>query len=323
MTLTEARRLLHKAGEDSRDWIGAKCCRFVFGPLRTAAVRLDRKGASTRDRRLASNGYRNLGDFFDMVVQAPRAAARAYRAAVRCDPRDTWSWAELAHMLINMGQYRAALRALRTASQFGLKSELCSEYLEWATEALRDRDRAWYRRGAMGCSPAPSWDACELLARNRPRETLRLLRRKRHPVLRKLRARAHGLVGNSERLIEEWEGMASIKGEVAVELADWFFLPEEVWDTPRFWRALYALRHRLGYGWSYMHEALDRIVPNPARRRNTPEDLRRHRRRSALWFQFEIARTERSARKASRLAQQYPEWPEAVDLAKKLAALTD
>jgi tetratricopeptide (TPR) repeat protein len=254
-----------------------------------------------------------------MVVEAPRAAARAYRAAVRCDPRDTWSWAELAHMLINMGQYRAALRALRAASRLGLKSELSCEYLEWGTEALRDRDRAWYRRGAMGTLPAPSWDACELLARNCPRETLRLLRRKRHPFLRRLRARAYGLLGDSERLIGEWEGMASIKGEVAVELADWFFLPEEVWDAPRFWRALYAVRRRLGYGWSYMHDALDRLVPDAGSRQH----LRRHRHRSALWFRYEIARTERDAGKASHLAQRYPEWPEAVELARSLAAPTD
>ena len=44
----------------------------------------------------------------------------------------------------------------------------------------------------------------------------------------------------------------------------------------------------------------------------------RNRRQLALWFRYEIARTERSARKARQLAKRYPQWPQAVALAKKL-----
>jgi hypothetical protein len=138
--------------------------------------------------------------------------------------------------------------------------------------------------------------------------------------LRKLRARAYGALGDSERVVQEWEGIAATGAETEIEPGDWFFLPDVVWDQPRFWHALHAMRHRLGYGWSYVHDAIDRIVPHPKRRTHSLADLKRNRRQLSLWFRYEIARTERDARKALQLAKRYPQWPQAVRLAKKLAS---
>ncbi len=321
MTKTEARRLLREVRESGSDWWTARRSWFVFGPLEDAIRLLDVPSASIVDRRLAAVGYAFKGDVSDFTMDAPRAAARAYRAAVRCDPRDTWSWSELGSMLNNMGQYGAALRAVSKAKALGRDDFILDVYLEEANDAIRDGDDwCWYRDGCAGSEPAPSWDVCELLARNRPRAPQQLLRRRRHPYLLKLRARAYGALGDTPQLLAQWERLSSTEGEVEIEAGDWFFFPDEVWDTPRFWRALYALRHRLGYGWSYMHDAIDKAVPDPKRHSGeSAANLARHRRRMTLWFRYEIARTEHDAPKAARLASRYPRWPQAVRLAKRLA----
>jgi tetratricopeptide (TPR) repeat protein len=318
MTKAEARRILRDVRSWGSDWWTAKNARFFFGPLEDAICTLDVPGASPGDRKLVAAGYAGKGDVSDWTMHAPRAATQAYRAATRRDPGDAWSWQELGSVLVDVGEYEAASRALHRALALG-PSEDWRHKIEWLSEEIRDRGEPWYTNGRIGPDPAPSWDVCELLARNRPREALRLLRGKRDLFLRKLRARAYGALGDTDRVIAEWEGIAATGAETEIEPGDWFFLPEDAWDRSRFWRALYTMRHRLGYGWSYMHDAIEKIVPHPQRRRHSEADLNRNRLRLALWFRYEIARTERDAGMALRLARRYPRWPQAVKLARKLA----
>ncbi|HEX5030242.1 MAG TPA: tetratricopeptide repeat protein [Candidatus Eisenbacteria bacterium] len=280
MTRGEARRLLRDVRRGGSVWWTAKDARFFFGPLKDALRTLDQRGASRADRRLVAAGYAFKGDVSDWTMTAPRAAARAYRAATRRDPRDAWSWQELANTLADVGEYDAAGRALGKARSV----QPADDGIDWLSEEIRERGEPYCVNGRIGPHPAPSWDACELLASNRPRDALRLLQGKRDVFLRKLRARAHGALGDADRVVEEWEGIARTKAELELEPGDWFFLPEAVWDRPRFWRALYAMRHRLGYGWSYSHPAIDRIIPHPKRRRDSLADRNRNRRQLALWF---------------------------------------
>jgi tetratricopeptide (TPR) repeat protein len=323
MNKRDARRILREVRDTWDEFRTNRDAGFVFGTLRDALAALDARGASAYDLGLAAGGYALLGDIRDLVLCAPRAAARAYRRAVRCDPGDAWSWSELGGMLNDVGEYRAALRALHRADALEPDVFLTGLYLEEATDAVRDPDEWWrYRDGALPGKPAPSWTVCELLADERPREALDMLRRKRHPYLVQLRGRARAALGDVDGFLDEWERLAGTKGEVAIERGDWFFLPRSIRDEPRFWRALHALRHRLGFGpWWSGHAALeDSIVPEPAGRPGTQAALGRLRRRLALLFRYEIARTERDARRATSLASRYPQWREAVALARRLGA---
>lgn len=315
VTKAEARRLLRDVRRAGAVWWTAKDARFFFGPLEDAIRALDVRGASPGDRKLVAAGHVFRGDVSDWTMTAPRAAARAYRAAIRRDPEDAWSWQELARALADVGEYDAAGRALGKA----LTLNPADDEFGFLAEEIRERGEPYCAKGRIGPHPAPSWDAIELLARNRPREALRLLGGKRDVFLRKLRARAYGALGDSERVVEEWEGIAATGAETEIEPGDWFFLAGNVRDQPSFWRALHAMRHRLGYGWSYGHSAIDRIVPHPKRRTHSAADLERNRRQISLWFRYEIARTERDPREALRLATRYPQWPQAVRLARRLA----
>jgi hypothetical protein len=312
-----AHELLVRLEAHNRDWFCRVRSSFVFGELLPALHALER--GTPADPGLLGAGYNFVGDLWDFMG-APRAAAEAYRAAIRHDPGSKWAWAELGHMLCNTGDYRAALRALRRAEKLPGECATLEYHVETAVEGLRDGEPPWYRDGAYHDRPAPSWDVCELLARNRPRAALALLRGKRHPYLRQLRARTYGALGDATRMIDEWEGLASTTGNVELEHGDWFYFPDRVWHDPRFWRALYALRRRFIHGWSSMHEYTWKIVPEPRRyRRESKAYVERHRRRTALWLRFHIARTERDAAAAGRLARRYPGWRRAGTLARHLA----
>jgi hypothetical protein len=88
VTKTGARRLLRDVRAAGSDWWTAKDARFFFGPLEDAIRAIDVHGASPGDRKLAAAGYTYKGDVSDWTMHAPRAAARAYRAAIRRDPSD-------------------------------------------------------------------------------------------------------------------------------------------------------------------------------------------------------------------------------------------
>ena len=322
MNRTRAGALLREVEENYHEWRTPPplSCRFVFGELLPALGVLDDARASRRDRKLLGTGYAFLGDVHDFN-EAPLAAARAYRAAVRCDPDDGWSWRELGQMLTNVARYRAALRALRRAEPFLGDDTSLRWYVTEAEERLRDGDAPWYRNGGQEMKPAPCWDAAELLARNRPKAALRLLAGRRHPYLRKVRARCFGALGRTEEFLEEWRGLARTKGAVELECADWFHLPEGATDGSGWWRALWPLRHRFVHGWSTMHDALFEIVPFGAKSaRKGPTEMRRHRRRVGLWLRYNLARTENDAPRAARLAARYPRWKEARRLARPVSA---
>lgn len=304
MNKTEARKILRRTRDIGSQGLADEGSRFVAGPFSEAIRSLGDLNCLERDRYIVSFAYSDVGDVYD-YLDAPRAAARAYRSAVKVNPYDTWAWSELGHMLNNMGQRAAGLKALREAQRLGCDSTLLQTYLEEALDLPFD----W-----VSLHRAPIWEVNECLARNQPLAALRLLRGKRRLYLRKLRARAYGAHGDFERMLQEWEGFAAAEGEVAVELADWFYLRDEAWDEPRFWLALYALRDRLGYGWSFAHDWLW----DGLHRAKGVGHLRHVRRENALWFRYEIARTERSYAKAARLTVRYPEWPEAKALAAEL-----
>jgi tetratricopeptide (TPR) repeat protein len=312
-----AREVLRKVERHYADWRARVRSSFVLGEVVPALSVLEREKPAEPE--LLATGYCFLGDLWDFL-DAPRAAAAAYRAALRHDAQDKWAWAELGSMLCKTGRYRAALRALRRAQALPGEYALLDTEVDWAVEGLRDREPAWYENGTLPRRPAPSWDVCELLARNRPRAALALLRGKRHPYLRQLRARTYGALGDATRMIDEWEGIASTSGDIELEHGDWFFFPDRVWHDPRFWHALYAVRRRFVHGWSSMHEYMWTIVAEPKRyRRDSKAYVERHRRRMALWLRFHVARTERDAAAAGRLARRYPGWRRAQTLARHLS----
>lgn len=96
-------------------------------------------------------------------------------------------------------------------------------------------------------------ESAELLATGRARAALALLPTSRSARSLLARARAHGALGDSERVIATFEAIAEMRGTLRLELADWFYLPEAAFDSAAFWRALGRLVQRLAQGSVFVH----------------------------------------------------------------------
>ena len=59
--------------------------------------------------------------------------------------------------------------------------------------------------------------------------------------------------------MEQWNRIASAKGSFAIEYADWFFLPNGMWDSPVFWATLWKSRSRVTWWVIDVHDGL--LVP--------------------------------------------------------------
>jgi hypothetical protein len=117
---------------------------------------------------------------------------------------------------------------------------------------LRDvRDAA--RKAAKEAVHGPLTEAAELLAAGRADAALAKVARLRTAEGMLARARAHGARGDVEGALVTWEALARTTGPMRLELADWFYLPADVFDAARFWSALGRLVPRLARGSVFSH----------------------------------------------------------------------
>ena len=264
------------------------------------------------DRRRAAKGYYLLGDVHDLN-DAPRAALRAYRRCLKLDPDDAAAWREIGEMLFAMGDYQKAKNACRRALALAPSDVLVPRPAS-LDEQITRRPAPLYKPGD------PFWEASELLAKSFPKKALNLLQRKRSIRARQLRARAHGAMGQPHAVMRQWTAIANMDGPVRTESADWFFLPDEIWDAPRFWETMLRLAHgnrmRGDSCWNY-HGSLWKIFFQRERRvlragRFSSQEI------VLLHLHYHLARTNKDLATISTLSSLYPRWTEAAQLRRAL-----
>ena len=111
------------------------------------------------------------------------------------------------------------------------------------------------------------------------------------------RARIAGAGGDIEGVHEAWSRIARLEGSVELSYGDWFFLPDEVHESPAFWRVLYGLGPRL----------LPCVFPYPDEAWTRPRPLTASGLEHVM-AQYHLARTRRDARALAALARRYPTW---------------
>jgi hypothetical protein len=124
-------------------------------------------------------------------------------------------------------------------------------YMPGSGELHDVRDAA--RQAAKDATPGPITEAAELLAAGRADAALAQVARLRTVEGVLARARAHGARGDFESALAAWDALARTADPVRLELADWFYLPAEVFDDSRFWRALARIVPRLARGSVFSH----------------------------------------------------------------------
>lgn len=208
--------------------------------------------AKTREhRRLVADALYTLGDLHDFN-EAPLVAIEAYERCVALEPKMGGAWRELGGMLASIGESDEARRALRRALRCDPRDRYARADRAW----LEDSPRAQhlYREGE------PCWQACELLASQRPQEALDRLDGRRSVRARLVRLRALGALEQNDSALQEWRELARSRGPIRLNDGDWFFLPASLHEDPRLWEALDAVADRLEPGVFELPESLTRAM---------------------------------------------------------------
>lgn len=288
----------------------------VSTKLLPAIAILEANARSKADRRTLSCAYYNLGDIHDLTG-APLAAIDWYYRSVRIDPTHSEAFRELGCMFNWIGEWATAREMLEECLRIDPGDSDAANDLEFVLEEP-PADHFDHRAGD------PLWEARELIARSHCSLALKKLGRGRSNKVRQHRARAFGMLGDTERVLREWKGIAGQSGVAVLETGDWYYFPSQASDSPRLWRAFRTIGERM-QGCLELHPSLERQMRKEeqlhlAEHEMTPKA--RHEWRFRQWqlvVQLHLARTTFDSAAVAKLSSRYPNWKEARRLAKGLS----
>jgi hypothetical protein len=145
----------------------------------------------------------------------------------------------------------------------------------------------------------PCWESAELVAAGRYRMACLVLERAKSIRARFFRARAYGVTGDAEAVLAEWAAIARLKSPVYIDGADWFYLPQSLWDEPRFWRAVLEMAHRVHSLGLHIDKQAESVGALDNRERTT------------TFAEFQLARIGRNKNALERFVARHPDWSEA------------
>ena len=268
-----------------------------------------RSARSAQDKRLASEAMFMLGDLFDLCFDAPRAAARCYRRSIRLGPRSGRAWRELGTMLHRVGKYHGAKRKWERAKAI----QTVASDLLYIERDISQNVTPLYVRGE------PCHEASEALARFQPKQALSRLRGLGSIQARRCRIRIYEAMNDYKGALRGWTAIARASGVVELDLADFYFLSEEVWNSLTFWQAILDIDGRFGDGMYPKDDSFPKSKRVPKNLDLYSAQMRRERqRRWHLSAVLHIARIRRDAKTVRRLVGKFPSWQTAKDVLKRL-----
>ena len=267
---------------------------------------------SKEDSYLISDIYYKLGDIF-FFMNAPLLSLNYYEQSIEADPKFYAAYRETGCRLDEMGRYDEAESYLRKALSLCPNDESAQSDLTVILSDKQNNEEPLYKKGDK------SWNIDELLANGKFTQVLSKLKKVETIEDRQRRARAYGGLDKKEEMIREWELMSTMSGTIEYQSADWFYMPDKVWNSKFFWYAIQKLEGKFVHGVTLYHDTLFQVILYPKESRLSPkQDLREHNKRIALFVQFQIARLTRDAELSKELATRYPQWTEACELNKRL-----
>lgn len=302
-------KLLRSCASKSSAWVEGHGYSWFRRSFLVALTEHVRTAHTESDLLLASECFYMLGDAHSFH-EAPKAAIRAYRRAYRLDPTWVAAMADAADCLSNIGKHREAERLYRRA----LKLEPENLYLQNMVEHMVSVVRGNAQDPPLYQEDDVVWRASESLARGQAGRALKILRGERTIRARRHRAMAYGALANVPAAYREWEGIVKSRGAVELTAADWFWLPNELWHWPAFWRLLQSIVNRLNESGLVSMSLKDTVHDANKLGRNGEATRQRNQREFALMLRYHVARTETNIRALRRLTDEYPTWKQPVDL---------
>lgn len=135
-----------------------------------------------------------------------------------------------------------------------------------------------------------------------------------------------GALGDAVGALREWRAICRLRIRFEMENADWFYLPSDVEEDPRFWTYLLQIppdRHEFS-GWWPNSDALNAYFSYellPGKGDEQSERSYIEQRRAVL--AFELARTSKDLEAGREMLVRYPDWEESQELVAELSAASD
>ncbi len=195
----------------------------------------EKSGKTFKEKEILADAFYLLGDVYDFA-DAPKKALQAYKKSTSYFPEPRYAsgaWRELGCMHRRLGQYRAAVKALKRAVEICPDDDNAQSDLKWALEVMAAKDEA-------ECDMTEPYNRVfDLLARGKAKEALLVLQPLEESVANiQMKACCYGQLENLDSYLEQWKVLSQIEGTVELGYADWFYLPTKVYDMVDFWSLL-------------------------------------------------------------------------------------
>lgn len=233
---SEVYKILKETDEGCVRWAhgnGFEWLRDIFSPAIEFA-----QNTFVDEERLIANCFYVLGDIYDFNG-APLAAINAYAKAIHYDNQFAAAYREMAGMYQGMGDYEKALQFIEIAVTLNPEERNALSDRKFIIEDLAQRPEPLYKKSDV------IWQCNELLADFSCQQALSGLSNSMDIDSCKARARCYGALADNPHYLKEWDKLSESGLEVEFEYSDWFYMPEQIFDTPEVWHILLSMYQRI------------------------------------------------------------------------------
>ena len=234
--------------------------------------------------------YYIAGDIHD-VNGAPKKALTYYHSALNFEADNCAIYREIANMLGQLGRFSEALEYSNRALQidphdpYALKDR--DDYLDHDNIALYDQNDIL-------------WNVREILADDAPEKALELVEANNDVIGLQGKSLCYGALEEYDRYLETWTTLIAISDKIAFSPADWFYMPEHIYDSPDIWRTFLSCEIEFsGHG-----EFYDSLSGNSSYQKFTDNEKLR------LSFEYHEHTASKNYVALKQLLKAYPEWIE-------------
>lgn len=208
------------------------------------AVACLEKGNYKKDHELLSDCYYMLGDIHDFNG-CPKAAIKAYQKSLRYNPQYSYSIRELASMNHNIGNYQKAVSLITKAVKLHPEDKYSQMDYNIIVNSAQD-DKPLYQQDDI------CWQARELLAREKPKQALKLLQSNSTIDALKTKTCILLIMNENTAALDQFSKLTKTTGLIEFTHFDWFYSTGFIWKSVEYWETIAKLAKANRFNYSIM-----------------------------------------------------------------------
>ncbi|MDX6748139.1 hypothetical protein SHK09_15180 [Polaribacter sp. PL03] len=179
-----------------------------------------------------------IGDIYDFN-DAPLKAIESYRKAIEFDPNFSSAYREIGNMQERIGDYSNAIKNIEKAILLEPTDENLITELKEVKKSLQINEKPLYRKDSL------NWKLSELLANKKFDEVIELTKNSIDINELKRKANAYACLGDNEKYLKLWKIIEQSKTEIEIEYSDWFYMPDQVYESDQIWIIFKQMNSRI------------------------------------------------------------------------------